>query len=1423
MSLLLFCSTFIPLQAQSSSFTLGSVNYTTDEGCLFGGIIQNPIAIGPGTPYVSVAYNWLVDGQYIDNTTNTNLPLGTVSSNGTVMNCNLYSLPMGVLHQVKVVRTLVSNSGPVVVSTISSGTFLHPNCIDDYAVCAHDSWNYSSNGNNATFQFLSDAVSISINFGNGLIISGSPNASANASIIANPNGLTVSGTVANPTIGYGTTGITSFTVVATYTQQTGTTSACSKQITVGTLPQVALFDMNVTNSCNGVNNVVSCIGPYQKPTDTYQWSVNGVVVQSGAGQSNATFNTVLTNINAYTNPQAIVSLQYNSDGSVFNGQQVIMLTPGIHVGTAGMTTNLTTLINSGLFGATGYNGQITLPGATTLSASRIYISGVLNINTGATFQVRNSDFLMSPGSEIAVSTGATNNTNSRFLFCSFQAACPQMWKGITVNDQQTLTINNNPFLAISNGNYYNQSKFIRDAHFGIEIVNRANLILNTIDFNRDYIGLYVTDRTQSRAVTNTLRNLNFNCLNNAGTALGTLLPNYVGQPATGNYTFAGAVLRDVNNIRFDEVETAAIPVGSTNAALGTNIFNFVAHGILAHNVGALNISGTAFYNIGAQDGQTVQNIDNVTFNYNFGGQQIAVFINGTAVFHENDQGITGTLTFTGLRDINPTYHATFVNTNHGIYFGRVDAFISNCEFIRGNGAAQTVPGTWWANANNNTQIYAIWSRNSKINSNIVIQNNRIGYRITANADGTPSAGFPTGVSSHQGYERGITILGLSGDQGSFADISNNEIQCLRTSLPGFINSNFSHGITVESAAAGSLAEVRINNNHLSERVHGIRVRNLNNAEILDNVVQTFGDVTDINGTETSNDIFRTGISVENCPNSVLSCNEVIGSWNGPWNLIPANPAPNLSGFVHAGYFISASPNATVSCNTTNHIRTGFYYVGASTASIFRTNTMRNHIRGLWIGASGVMGLQGSVDNNLNGQSNSNHWVNRSPLDVAGNPPLATSQEAFLQFQAGASDPLKATAINANRFVVQSAPSFPPLTTGTNQNTPLTTLCYYPLSSNSGALTNLGVWPNRPLTSIGLSAGTWFDNPTTCAGTICPANACTNFTPQPLVPGNNDSLAIQIVNGGTATTMFPYQIADQIKEHLYERFESQDQYEIDPALSQFVSDQSNTPTGMLKGVKDMQREGYTQNNELDLNINSLLDQMKPYEDALAMNDADAQSYIEAQTMLDGLAESIQVLLEQKQAEYLLIVAESKDRMAIAELDNSSFIPEKEIHMVSQMVNQIYHQNQLSENNVYSEEQASTLLLLSGLCPLVSGEGVFQARAMYAMIDPVISFNDELICGNLGMNMRIMKEPLISPEIQLQLTPNPGNGEVYVSKHTGVGFLLVRDIVGQEVMERVIIYNEEPAFLQLNDLPKGVYLIQQIDEQNKVVATSKYVKI
>lgn len=143
--------------------------------------------------------------------------------------------------------------------------------------------------------------------------------------------------------------------------------------------------------------------------------------------------------------------------------------------------------------------------------------------------------------------------------------------------------------------------------------------------------------------------------------------------------------------------------------------------------------------------------------------------------------------------------------------------------------------------------------------------------------------------------------------------------------------------------------------------------------------------------------------------------------------------------------------------------------------------------------------------------------------------------------------------------------------------------------------------------------------------------------------------------------------------------------------------------------------------------------------------------------------------------------------------------------------------------FDASQVALLYSIANQCPLLGGNPVYQARSLYALIDPEADFDDALACVLEGY---VVKNEEQNDEISITVYPNPTRGsEVYVVvrglKQADRTFTIqVVDLRGLLVMEHR--FTGANSVLDVNILAQGSYQ-WSVQQEGVRIAQGKFLKL
>ncbi len=124
-------------------------------------------------------------------------------------------------------------------------------------------------------------------------------------------------------------------------------------------------------------------------------------------------------------------------------------------------------------------------------------------------------------------------------------------------------------------------------------------------------------------------------------------------------------------------------------------------------------------------------------------------------------------------------------------------------------------------------------------------------------------------------------------------------------------------------------------------------------------------------------------------------------------------------------------------------------------------------------------------------------------------------------------------------------------------------------------------------------------------------------------------------------------------------------------------------------------------------------------------------------------------------------------------------------------------------VFAQEQTTTLFDIANQCPMLGGNAVFKARALYGLVDETYSFDDSTLCALHGIEVKRLAAP--KPNA-VAVIPSPAVNEatlVLTDRLDGPIAFVLYDALGAEAM-RLTIPAETPRFsFSTTSLPPALY--------------------
>jgi len=139
-----------------------------------------------------------------------------------------------------------------------------------------------------------------------------------------------------------------------------------------------------------------------------------------------------------------------------------------------------------------------------------------------------------------------------------------------------------------------------------------------------------------------------------------------------------------------------------------------------------------------------------------------------------------------------------------------------------------------------------------------------------------------------------------------------------------------------------------------------------------------------------------------------------------------------------------------------------------------------------------------------------------------------------------------------------------------------------------------------------------------------------------------------------------------------------------------------------------------------------------------------------------------------------------------------------------VNQIYLETIAKEIYHFTQSQINALTVVARQCPVEGGNAVFKARALLALINNTLNYDDRDICNRVGIELKQGQPDLNGGNIKLY--PNPANSKVKVVYLANEDFsysFTIYNSIGQIILIKKL--NSDSSYFEFDSsaINQGVY--------------------
>jgi hypothetical protein len=123
-----------------------------------------------------------------------------------------------------------------------------------------------------------------------------------------------------------------------------------------------------------------------------------------------------------------------------------------------------------------------------------------------------------------------------------------------------------------------------------------------------------------------------------------------------------------------------------------------------------------------------------------------------------------------------------------------------------------------------------------------------------------------------------------------------------------------------------------------------------------------------------------------------------------------------------------------------------------------------------------------------------------------------------------------------------------------------------------------------------------------------------------------------------------------------------------------------------------------------------------------------------------------------------------------------------------------------------------------CPIAGGPAVYRARSLYFLINPEMTYDDEMECLQNGYLYKASK----NINHRSKLFPNPATGEITLVYNIATNCLLqITDGLGRVVKEILLKNNQIEETINISELENGMYNYRISDTKGRMIDTGQFI--
>ncbi|MBK9176132.1 MAG: right-handed parallel beta-helix repeat-containing protein [Flavobacteriales bacterium] len=194
-----------------------------------------------------------------------------------------------------------------------------------------------------------------------------------------------------------------------------------------------------------------------------------------------------------------------------------------------------------------------------------------------------------------------------------------------------------------------------------------------------------------------------------------------------------------------------------------------------------------------------------------------------------------------------------------------------------------------------------------------------------------------------------------------------------------------------------------------------------------------------------------------------------------------------------------------------------------------------------------------------------------------------------------------------------------------------------------------------------------------------------------------------------------------------------------------------------------------------------------QDGLEQTGDSTLTFVQRQAVLDGINGYRDSIRDLSAWNATVLQAASALKISAADgvqASNGAVYTSELIEENQKEVNEIYLATVGKDVDTFTSGQAATLFDIANQCPMLGGNAVFKARALFWLIDDSYGFDDQLLCLPYGVIVKSLFDQHVNA---LNVVPNPASDEaslILVHETAEPAYLTLYNAVGSESL-RVLV--------------------------------------